>query len=618
MKKNYSTTLKICFLICNFLLILVLNSFNLNDNDYQNRKDLIVPSSAEDSWWNPRYKHRAPIDIFNEYKSPLPNGYSVKVSINTAILISEGKVKTDGRDLRIAWYDSSIETWFELARFIETGFNTDDTQIWFKTQTRIDPNSHDTNYYFYYGNEDTDEPPTDKNKIFDFYDDFNQPDGDAEGWTVTHGESWQVINKEYVENELVLDRRTILDSYSVENASIEVHVKSSGENFGAGVMFRYSDENNFFTAGIGFWEYEVAIGKWIKGDPSILGITETTEDVLINDRWYKLRIDAFGSNHLVYLDDVLKNKIIEEEHLNAGQIGFMTWTDSAKSYFDDLRIRLLVPTEPILTLGVEESYEFSITLISYAESIPSNEEIVIQFMIIASNGVKNATLYFGYDIPYNQYSVSGYNSGEDIWEFMIPPQGDSNEDSILVFCLVAYDNGDPPDSEIDDNSGLHFSINIIDDDTTGPEIGSPTYPLSISSNEPIIISCTIFDPSDVSVTLKYGYDHPYNQINIGGTNLGENNWQFTVPPQGEENEGKVLNFFIIAVDEDNSPETTIADNEGAYYSIEISEDGGETPLIIISGYLSEWIITFLFLGVIFIFIILFKRKLNSSLKLSHQ
>jgi len=611
MKKNYFTALKIFLFIYNFIIILVLSGiFNFNNNYYHIKKDLIIPSSPADSWWNPQYKYRVPINIFNEYKSPLPNEYSVRISINTAILISEGKLKNDGRDLRIVWYDLSSEAWLELDRFIETSLNTDDTQVWFKTQARINPKSYDNTYYLYYGNEDADEPPTDKSKIFDFYDDFSQPDGDAWGWTVTRGDSWKVINKEYQENQFVVDRRSILDSYSIENASIEVRVKSNGGNFGAGIMFRYSDEDNFFTAGIGFWDYEVAIGKWKYGQPSILGITESTEDVLINDRWYNLRIDALGSHYLVHLNGLLKNEIIEEDHLNAGHIGFMTWTDIATSYFDDLKIRLLVPTEPVLSLGDEEKYEFIIEIISYGELIPSNEEIRIQFLIISSNSVKNATLYFGYDYPYNQYSIEGNNIGENNWEFIIPPQGDSNEDSILEFFLLVYDNGEPPEFEIDDNHGMLFSIHIIDEDTSGPEIGPPSYPSAVSSNEPISISCTILDHSNINVKLCYGYENPYNQIDIEGIFLGNNNWEFIIPPQGDENEGKALKFFIIASDEDNSPETTIADNGGAYYSVEISEQG--TPIIIIPGYFNEWIISFLILGVIYVFIIIFAKKLNQT------
>ncbi|MFX1470278.1 MAG: hypothetical protein ACFFB8_16675, partial [Promethearchaeota archaeon] len=327
--------------------------------------------------------------------------------------------------------------------------------------------------------------------------------------------------------------------------------------------------------------------------------------------------DAIGSHYLVYLDDMLKIEIVEEDHLSAGQIGFMTWTDNATSYFDDLRIRLLVPIEPVLKGGVEEKYEFTITSISCGESIPSNEESVVHCMITASNGVKNATLYCGYDFPYNQYNFIGKKMNDNIWEFIIPLQGDSNEDIILKFYILAYDNGDPPESEINDNGGLHFSIHIIDEDTIGPEISAVSYPSSVSINDQINVICTIFDPSNVNVMLYYGYDPPYDQNNVEGSYFGENNWEFNIPTQGDENKGKSLYFFIIASDEDNSPATTIDDNGGAYYNIEISDTDNETPVIVISGYFSEWIIISLFLGVIFIFLIRFARKSNSSLKVSH-
>ncbi|MFX0135923.1 MAG: DUF2341 domain-containing protein [Candidatus Hodarchaeota archaeon] len=607
MKKNYFTALKIFFIICNFLLILVFSSFNYNHNDYLNTKDLIAPSSPEDSWWHPHYKYRVPINIFNEYKSPLPKGYSVKISVNTAILISEGKLKNDGRDLRIVWYNLSNEAWWELDRFIGTNLNTDDTQIWFKTQTSINSNSHDTNYYLYYGNEDADEPPTDKNKIFDFYDDFDQPDGDANGWTVISG-NWSVINNEYCENAALPDCRSLLNSYTVENASIEVRIKNVGISFGVGISFRYSDADNFYCAGIGYWDREIAYGECTGGSWDTLDYDGVDESNLVSDQWYNLKVDALGSRYKIYLDGELRIDDTDTSHLNAAQIGFLTHT-SAPSYYDDLRIRLLVPVEPILTLGDEEKYEFSIKLIFYGESIPSNEKIIIQFMITASNGVKNATLYFGYDYPYEQFFVVGNSIGENIWEYLIPPQGDSYEGSILKFFLLAYANGDPPESEIDDNSGSYYSIHIIDEDTIGPEIGSPECPSSIHSNESIGIVCNIVDPSGVQNTILYfGYNPPYNQYFVDGNNVGENIWEFIIEPQGEENEGKVLYFFISASDDDNSPATTIADNEGTYYSVNIIDEGGDSPdddrkppIIIITGYLSELIITFLFLGVIFIF-----------------
>ncbi|MEJ2248623.1 MAG: right-handed parallel beta-helix repeat-containing protein [Candidatus Lokiarchaeota archaeon] len=304
-------------------------------------------------WWNVSYKYRMPIFLTNMDKHTLPKGYSVKININTANLISSGKLREDGADLRILWYNSSNNAWLELDRINETNFNIINTEIWFKLQDSIIPSISTADYYIYYGNFEAINPPTNSSKIYEIYDDFSQIDGDAEGWTEING-SWSVINETYRENSYIVDRRTILDLFSIENASIEVKVKNDGGNFGAGVMFRLSNNTNFYTAGIGFWEYELAIGTWTNDIPTVLNYTTSSESALKNDTWYNLRIDLLGSIYKVFLDGVLKNYINDTDHLNIGQIGFMTWTSSAISYFDNLKIRLLLENEPVLFSGDEE------------------------------------------------------------------------------------------------------------------------------------------------------------------------------------------------------------------------------------------------------------------------
>ena len=197
-----------------------------NFDDYFSEIRLSSPSNK--NWWDSSYKYRTPINISNKHTSDLPKGYSVNTSINTANLNSTGKLRSDGKDLRVVWYNSSSESWLELDRVNSTNFNTANTQIWFKTQTSINPSADDTNYYLYYGNENADDPPTNKSKIYDFYDDFTQSDGPATGWTVTQGTGWSVINNEYRENEASTDRRTILNAYTVENATIVATLDARG------------------------------------------------------------------------------------------------------------------------------------------------------------------------------------------------------------------------------------------------------------------------------------------------------------------------------------------------------------------------------------------------------
>jgi hypothetical protein len=364
-KKGKSITLILLFLVLNLLSLLLLfnndyyNSDNVIDNlsnndnffdDYSSFK-----TSSTGNWWNSSYKYRLPINITNLHTTTLPNGYSVNLSVDTASLNSSGKLRVDGKDLRIAWYNSSSGGWVELDRINETNFNTADTQIWFKTQTSINAGASDTNYYAYYGNLTADNPPTNRSYVYDFFDDFTQADGDAIGWTETVGTQWTVLNNEYLDPELVADRRTVLDTYTVENASIEVRIKQVGpNNFGAGVMYRYSDPTHYYTGGLGYWADDATFA-WANGGafPSrINGVGD--ESGLVNNSWQYLRIDIVGDHHLIYMDDIEQLDETNATFLNAGQIGFMTYGGNSEIYYDDLKIRLLVPTEPSLILGTEE------------------------------------------------------------------------------------------------------------------------------------------------------------------------------------------------------------------------------------------------------------------------
>ncbi|MHA2284104.1 MAG: DUF2341 domain-containing protein, partial [Promethearchaeota archaeon] len=394
-KKNKIWFLSI--LLVGLISTVFLNNLNF-ENDFNNISvksfddnfsNLQLSSPSDKNWWDSSYKYRTPINITNKHTGDLPKGYSVNISVNTSNLFSNGKLRSDGKDLRIVWYNSSSETWLELDRVNDTNFNTANTQILFKTQTSISPSADDTNYYLYYGFEAANDPPTNKSKVYDFFDDFTQGDGDADGWTVSSG-TWSVINNEYRQNQLSFDRRTILDTYTVENATIKVRIKHIGVGtmFGGGVMFRYSSGGNFYTSGLGFWGDEVGTGRWTSGNPLQLDGTGTELD-LIEDNWYDFRIEMLGNQYDVYLNDSLKNSVTNTDHLNPGQIGFMTYTNQLAVYFDDLKIGLLVATPPILTTGTEEiygswfnknwNYYKKITVTASSVTIPSDYTISLNF-----------------------------------------------------------------------------------------------------------------------------------------------------------------------------------------------------------------------------------------------
>jgi len=481
--------------------------FYVNDSKgYIGFKDvminIIVPSIS--NWWNVSYTYRAPIKLINRHREELPNGYSVNVSINTAKLISEGKLRSDGNDLRVVWYNGSSDTWIELNRVNETKFNTIDTRIWFKTQNSILPNVYDADYYIYYGSKDFSIPPTNRSKIYDFFDDFTQFNGPAKGWTVING-TWNVTNNEYIENKFVVDGRSLLDSYIIENASIEVRVKSFGGNFGAGVMFRHIDNYNFYTAGIGFWEYEVAIGKWTNDNPAILDNTPNNEIVLINNRWYDLKIEALGSQFLVFLDGILKNSITDTDHLSASQIGFMTWTTSATSYFDDLKIRKLVHNEPILIIGNEQTFRPSFNnLTESADPLELGDIEIISVNITDISGI-NRTF-----IELEALSYPMIYIGADRWQYdNWRPLSTGN----YTYIISAENlNGNW--------NTITGSIEVID---TTP----PSYLDLIESSDPLelgnieIITINITDISGINQVLI-----EIEETNSSMTYIGGDLWQF--------------------------------------------------------------------------------------------
>ncbi|MFX1346419.1 MAG: right-handed parallel beta-helix repeat-containing protein, partial [Promethearchaeota archaeon] len=466
---------------------------------------VIIPTL--NNWWNSSYAYRVPLKLVNKYTKELPIGYSVNVSLNTANLISAGKLRNDGNDLRIVWYNVTNDVWLELDRINETNFNTIDTRIWFKTQSPVSSNTYDGCYYLYYGCNDCGDPPTNEIKIYDFFDDFNQPDGPANGWTVING-TWSVNNTEYVEYQFVEDGRSLLNTYMIENASIEVRINSSGGNFGAGVMFRHLNNQNFYTAGIGFWEYEVAIGKWTDDVPYVLDNTSDLESVLIDSLWYDLKIEVLGSHYLVYLNGILKNNITDTDHLNASQIGLMTWTTSAVSSFDNLKIRLLVSNEPIISLGDEETFKPQFNyIIEGADPLELGNNVDIIVNVTDLVGIIQVLIEFA-GVNFSMTHIGGDLWQNDTW---IPP-------SIGNFTYKIYSQN----INLQWNSIIE-SIQVID--ITPPTFSALTEskdPLELGKNESITVNASDFSGINQVLIEFEGFNH--SMINILGDKWQYDTW----------------------------------------------------------------------------------------------
>ena len=108
--------------------------------------------------------YRVPVTITNSNASAYTN-FEVRDSINTAALVTAGKMKADGGDIRFA--DSLCNP---LSYYVMSGINTNATIIWVKVPSL--PASGTRTVYMYYGNQSA-TSLSNANNTFAFYEGFD-------------------------------------------------------------------------------------------------------------------------------------------------------------------------------------------------------------------------------------------------------------------------------------------------------------------------------------------------------------------------------------------------------------------------------------------------------------
>ena len=123
------------------------------------------------------------------------------------------------------------------------------------------------------------------------------------------------------------------------------------------------------------------------------------------------------------------------------------------------------------------------------------------------------------------------------------------------------------------------------EDKLGPAIGVPSYFGSARSDEEIEVSVDISDAerggSGVSTArLFYGYaiPAPHSVLGTGPGGNGDGEWQFTIPAQGDDTEGRTLKFYFEARDDALTPNHTVEDNGGNGFSVNITDDDTAPPV----------------------------------------
>lgn len=121
---------------------------------------IFSPTIARDSWWDTDWQYRKPVTVTENAGTTLAE-YQVKVSIDTASLVNDGKLRSDCADLRAADdAGDAIDYW------LESRCNTADTIIWLQIPSLA--SGTDTNAYLYYGNPSIASTASDEMAVFSY------------------------------------------------------------------------------------------------------------------------------------------------------------------------------------------------------------------------------------------------------------------------------------------------------------------------------------------------------------------------------------------------------------------------------------------------------------------
>jgi hypothetical protein len=314
---------------------------------------------------------------------------------------------SNGNDLRIVYGR------YQIDRDI-VSMNTNSTQVWFKTQAEIGVSGSEMNYYAYYGYSGAGNPPSNRNNVYVFWDNFD--DGDISDWEPMVG-TWLASNDQSVSGSYSMKvTDTGIDTWIKPRASIdeadlelEAYMRVAGgvEDWAicarvqAGTSMNRYDASSW--AGTSWSIARILSGSWTYLST---GTPEATANV-----WYKvdLRIKGTRAQVLVNGSQLAPSFGWTDigSDFSSGSIALAAWDIGTEAWFDNVRLRKYVELEPSLYLQQEElSYYVSGTIPTSLQATDSD------YLVTRSSGTSTSQ-YFpaNSNLLGSTRSISGSISG---------------------------------------------------------------------------------------------------------------------------------------------------------------------------------------------------------------
>lgn len=303
--------------------------------------------------WETNWQWRMPVQITENSGNALSN-YQVLITVDTASLISVGKMRADCGDIRFIDTTDS-----ELAYWLEKGCNTADTKIWVKVPSI--PASSTETIYMYYGNLSV-SSMSNGSRVFLFYEDFesyslgelnsqggwHNPQGGVNASTLFMVQSAMAYEGS---KGVVGEGHTPFTSATIDH---DVPQAKNGE-----ITYYLNSDSVSRLQGIAILEDSTEITSFTTDDFRFRDNVGYVGNSAANT-WYKMTVRIYDTNiHDLLVDDgatlQLKGRVNTNNMTDGfNKIQLITSHIGEKAYFDKIIYRKYNDPEPTTSLGAEQ------------------------------------------------------------------------------------------------------------------------------------------------------------------------------------------------------------------------------------------------------------------------
>lgn len=330
--------------------------------------DLVLAQPCLSGW-----DYRVPVEINNT--GAALTGFQVKVTVNTQSLVTNGKARLSGQDIRFLNANGVV-----LPFWIENDtYSTSDTKLWVKVDN-IAANST-TTIYLFYGNSSA-LNLSNGNETFELFDDFNDITIDAAKWNTCGAGTISVSNgAATISSTATANQKSILESTSSFSTNVYVEADvvtvSNGQSF---IGFHNGSDNGF------------AMNYEVNGQPSMLmreinsdgggcfTLTDVQDPVNQDAKsantvegtwsfaWYTGNMQSFqwpGQTAVEVRNEdehtIPANVNVVIGHKNQGDLNGIGTTAAGSIKLDWMRVRKYTANPPAVSIGAETEINAEVT-----------------------------------------------------------------------------------------------------------------------------------------------------------------------------------------------------------------------------------------------------------------